>query len=249
MTVGLSFKGRAVQRLSRLGNAPVRYRVWDNLVRTTHWLTALAATVLVATGLYIGNPMALDFLGQGFPWMGTARLVHFYAGLVLSLAVVSRVVWLVIGPPTARWPEFFPTNHRRWADLRRTLLFYFFALRQPPKAVGHNPLAGLTYLVVFGLFVFMIATGLGLYAQQAHLESPMRHFEALVTLFGGAPLTRWLHHGTMWLLVAFTVLHLYCVLLVSRLGHDDTGWSMVTGYKRVSQVEVDEAEKRWGSRG
>ena len=34
-------------------------RVWDHVVRSTHWIIALSIAVLVVTGLYIGHPFLL----------------------------------------------------------------------------------------------------------------------------------------------------------------------------------------------
>jgi Ni/Fe-hydrogenase 1 B-type cytochrome subunit len=112
-----------------------------------------------------------------------------------------------------------------------------FLWQKPPAAEGHNPVAGLAYTIVFALYVVMIATGLGLYAIDADLASPLRGFDALLPLFGGAPGARWTHHVVMWLLIGFAVHHIYSAVLVSLVEKNGEIDSIVSGYKWVSEED------------
>ena len=77
------------------GQEIVRVRVWDLVVRWTHWLIALSILVLSVTGLEIGHPVLSvpGRAGEHFV-MGTVRVVHFYAAIVFTLAVLSRIAWM-----------------------------------------------------------------------------------------------------------------------------------------------------------
>jgi Ni/Fe-hydrogenase 1 B-type cytochrome subunit len=218
-----------------------RVYVWDRMVRATHWIIALTIVVLSVTGIYIGRPFfgPTGPAGQAFV-MGWMKVVHFYAAIAFTLAVAARIVWMFAGPPQARWTELVPVSRERRRALVEMLKFYVFLRPRPPLSRGHNALAGAAYLVIFGLYLLMIATGLALYGQSAHVASPMRGFAALLPLFGGAQTARWIHHAGMWLLILFIVQHVYSVWLTSRLEKNGTMGSIVTGYKNLPRERDEE---------
>lgn len=224
----------------------VRVRIWDRVVRNTHVLIALSIVVLAATGFQIGHPVLAVSgpAGQRFV-MGTVKVVHYYAALVFTLAVAARIVWMFVGKGHARWKEFLPVEATRRSRILPTLAFYLFARRRPPPGLGHNPLAGMSYVVVFGMYVVMILTGLGLYATDAGSASPVYAFTHLLPIFGGAQGARWVHHVVMWLLLGFVVHHVYSAVLTAIVERNGTIDSIVTGYKWVPRSEVErEAAER-----
>jgi Ni/Fe-hydrogenase 1 B-type cytochrome subunit len=225
------------------GNEVVRIQVWQIPVRVTHWLIVLSIAVLSVTGIYLGRPFLLapGAAGQRFV-MGVVRLVHDYAAIVFTLSVASRIAWMFLGNRWARWTSFVPVTRQRWRDLWPTLKFYTFLRRDPPPSVGHNPLAGLSYVAVFALYLVMIATGLALYAPHTAESSYMRWFGFLVPLVGGEQTGRWLHHVVMWLLLGFTVHHIYSATLWSHVEADGTMDSIVTGNKFVSREKLAQAD-------
>lgn len=212
----------------------VRVYVWEWPVRLTHWLTAYAIFVLACTGFYIGTPfiVASGPAGQRFV-MGWAKTIHSYTAIVFALCVVSRVAWMFMGNTYSRWDKFLPVARRRLVGLVQSLRYYFFRLRQPPGFVGHNPLAGFTYLFVFLLYFMMISTGLALYSVSASVNSPFRVFQFLLPLWGGAQTARWFHHVGMWLILGFAVHHVYSAVLMSQVEARGTVESMASGYKFV----------------
>jgi Ni/Fe-hydrogenase 1 B-type cytochrome subunit len=161
--------------------------------------------------------------------------VHAYAAIAFTLAVVARVVWMFVGSKHARWQSFVPTTRQRFLDLWGTFLFYVFVRKRPPEATGHNALAGAAYVAVFALYFVMIASGLGLYALGS--SSYMRWFEPLLSLFGGAQGARWWHHVCMWLLIGFTVHHVFSALLMSATEKNGTLDSIFSGYKWFKRGE------------
>lgn len=212
----------------------LRVYVWEWPVRMTHWCTAYAILVLAFTGYYLGHPYVIvtGSAGRSF-LMGWAKVVHFYAAIVFSLSVLSRIAWMFFGNSYARWNKFIPVTRRRLRGLLPTLRYYLFQLRQPPGFVGHNPLAGFTYTFVFLMFLVMITTGLALYTVSADVHSPFRAFRFLLPLYGGAQPARFLHHVTMWLILAFAVHHVYSSVLMSQVEARGTVESMASGYKFV----------------
>jgi Ni/Fe-hydrogenase 1 B-type cytochrome subunit len=221
------------------GDPLVRVHVWDRVVRSTHWLIALAIAVLAATGVYIGHPFLLAPGAAGGHFiMGTVKVVHFYAAIAFTLAVLSRIAWLFLGKGHARWREFVPVDRERRIGLYHALQFYLFLRRRPDFALGHNPAAGFTYIAVFGLYLVMIATGLGLYAVDASVGSPFRSFAFLLALIGGAQTATWIHHVVMWLLLGFVVHHVYSAVLTSAVEANGELDSIVSGNKWVPASEA-----------
>jgi Ni/Fe-hydrogenase 1 B-type cytochrome subunit len=204
--------------------------VWDLVVRATHWTIFLSMIVLSITGLYLGRPFvaAPGPAGQSFV-TGWMKIVHSYAAIAFSLAVFSRLVWMVIGPRRSNWRQFVPTSRRRWRDMISTFKFYVMLRSKPPATIGHNPLAGATYAVVFGLYLVMIFTGLALYSVSSH--SYMHAWQFLLPIFHGVQWTRWIHHVTMWLLIGFFVHHVFSALLTSRVEKNGVLDSIFSGYK------------------
>lgn len=229
----------------------VRVYVWQWPVRMTHWLIVFSIVILSCTGIYIGNPFLISSgpAGQRFI-MGTMKVVHFYAAIVFTLAVLSRIAWMFLGNRYSTWDKFIPVARKRRAGLIPTLRFYLFLLRKPPGFVGHNPLAGMAYVLVFGLYLIAITTGLAIYANSAHVESPLRIFGSLAPLFGGLQMARWIHHATMWLLLGFAAHHVYSSLLMSQVEQNATIESIFSGYKFVPKDDLVHSGYRFtGRRG
>jgi Ni/Fe-hydrogenase 1 B-type cytochrome subunit len=142
------------------------------------------------------------------------------------------------GNKYARWDKFIPVHLSRRRGFWPTIKFYLFALRKPPGFVGHNPVAGATYTLVFGLYLVAISTGLAMRGASADLESPLRWFASLAPLIGGLQIVRWIHHVVMWLLLGFTVHHVYSGVLMSTIEANATMESIFSGYKFVPREDL-----------
>lgn len=207
-----------------------RVYVWDLVVRLSHWFIVISMSILVITGLYIGDPYLIPAgPAEEMSVMGTMKVVHFYAAIIFSLTVITRILWMFVGSYYARWHQFVPMSPRRRRDVFGMLKFYTLINKEPPLNVGHNPLAGMTYLAVFTLYVIMIVTGVALYSVSA--TSYMGWFEWLLPLLGGAQTARWIHHIAMWFLIGFVAHHIWSAILVSRVEGMGLIDSLFSGYK------------------
>jgi Ni/Fe-hydrogenase 1 B-type cytochrome subunit len=236
--------------VARPGSELVRVYVWEVPVRVTHWVIALAIVVLSVTGFYIGNPFIVVHgpAGQRFV-MGTMKIVHVYAGIAFTLAVLARVAWMFLGNTYASWDKFIPVRAARRSGIWPTIKFYLFLLRKPPGFVGHNPVAGLAYCAVFTIYFVLILTGFTLYGASAHVDSPLRAFAALAPYMGGLQVARWIHHVCMWLLLGFAVHHVYSSLLMSQVEQNATVESIFSGYKFVPREDLEYSGYRFVPRG
>jgi Ni/Fe-hydrogenase 1 B-type cytochrome subunit len=224
--------------------------VWQVPVRITHWLIAFSILVLSVTGLYIGHPF-MTVPGPAGQWfiMGWMRIIHFYAAIMFTCAVLARVIWMFTGNKYARWDKFLAVHRTRQKGIVPTVLFYSFLREKPPAYVGHNPVAGSAYLLVFGLYFLIIATGLVMHAPAAEVGSPLRWFAWFAPLFGGFQIARWIHHVVMWLLLGFTVHHVYSAILVAMIEKNGTIDSIISGYKWVPRHDLLPGPYRWLHRG
>jgi Ni/Fe-hydrogenase 1 B-type cytochrome subunit len=225
--------------------------VWEAPVRVTHWLIAGSIVVLSVTGLYIGYPFITVSgpAGRHFV-MGWMRIIHFYAGIVFMCSVVARVIWMFTGNGYARWDKFIPIRPTRMKGILPTALFYSFLRKLPPSYVGHNPLAGSAYSLVFGLYFLAIATGLVMWsASYADAGSALGWFASWAPLFGGLQMARWIHHIVMWLLLGFAVHHVYSSVLVANLEKNGTLDSIFSGWKWVHRSDLEPGPYRWLHKG
>jgi Ni/Fe-hydrogenase 1 B-type cytochrome subunit len=206
--------------------------VWERPVRIIHWVIVLTIVVLSFTGYYLQHPF-LSGTGQpGHPGftLGLIRFIHDASGFVFIAAVLARIYWAFVGNRYANWRALLPVTSGQRRDLRDMLRFYLFLRRHPPRANGHNPLAGLAYVLLYGLFLVTILTGLGLFAWV--IGAP-----PWPTLFGwtyqvmSIPDMRLLHFLLMYAYIAFAIHHVYSSLLVDIEERNGELSSIFTGWK------------------
>jgi Ni/Fe-hydrogenase 1 B-type cytochrome subunit len=220
----------------------VRVYVWQVPVRLTHWTIALSLFVLAFTGYFISNPpLTAPGPAREHFMMGTLRLVHFYAAILFSVAVLARGLWSLVGNRYSSWRIFLPVEVKRFKALLGTLGYYLFLLRKPPGFVGHNPLAGLVYFFVWLLYCGMILSGLALLSAGAPVDSYLRGFDFLQPLFGGLATARFLHHVGMWLLLGFFAHHVFSSILMSNIEQNGTMESIFSGFKFVPREDLEKS--------
>lgn len=131
---------------------PHQVRVWDLLVRVTHWT--------VAAGI-IAN---LAFTEDGSE-------LHEYVGYAVVALVVIRLLWGFVGSRYARFSDFFPTPKRIKAHLAQ------LNQRQvTSQHLGHNPLAALMALTLWAVIIGLGVTG---YLTESQLLGNTDLFEEL----------------------------------------------------------------------
>ena len=127
------------------------HRVFDPLLRLLHWVIALSIIALIVTS------QLAEWFEHG-PYDKTLWNLHILTGYVLSTALLTRLLWGVVGPASARWRDLW--HPAVWkASLRN--------LRLPSAhRAGHDPIASLAYLFAYGVMALMVVTGLGLSASE-----------------------------------------------------------------------------------
>ncbi|MEO8678093.1 MAG: Ni/Fe-hydrogenase, b-type cytochrome subunit [Vicinamibacterales bacterium] len=218
-----------------------RVYIWERPVRLYHWTTALGMVTLIATGFLIGAPLALMSSGDASSsfWFGTVRMLHFAAGFIVTFALVIRVYWMFAGNQYAKWNNFFPITPTLFKKaLKGTVDVVKVDLLQiqvkPIEVEGHNAMAALSYAGIFLLTIFMIVTGLALYADMSDWWFPQL-FAWVTPIMGGDASVRMWHHLATWAFVIFTMIHVYlCVYHDYVEGHGEIS-SMVAGSKFIEK--------------
>lgn len=219
----------------------VSVKVWDAPLRLLHWSLVLSIVVLTVTGWYIGHPFLSRPPGPATGnLMGWMRTVHLAVGWVFTVVLLARTGWAFRGNRWARWDQIIPVAKYRRDLIRPSVEYYAFRRLEPPPVVGHNPLAGLTYLVLFGMFGLQVFTGFALEA----LHDPGG---LMGTLTGWAfhvlpvPQVRLVHALIMWLTWGFVVHHVYSAWLVDREERSGELSSIVVGWKSLPASRASSA--------
>jgi Ni/Fe-hydrogenase 1 B-type cytochrome subunit len=206
--------------------------VWEWPVRITHWVNFLAILILSVTGIYIGSPKTLALNPSQFV-MGWVRFVHFVVGYIFSISVLSRIYWMFKGNKYANWRVFVPYLFKEGREnMKGTFLFYIFARSKAPPSVGHNGMAGATYLWIFFLYLVMMFTGFALYSEHAPHSLIHNTFGWMFSLMTNQGI-RLTHHLVMWLLIAFAIHHVYSGWLMDVKEKNGVMSSIFGGWKSV----------------
>ena len=189
---------------------PQVLRVYDPLLRALHWVIALSVVALIAS-----SQLAEVF--EDGPWESAIWNLHILTGYGLTAALLTRLLWGLVGPVSARWRDLW--HPATWkASLKN--------LRLPSAhRVGHDPVASLAYLFAYGVMALMVVSGLGLAASE----------------FNTGPLAAWLgnagwvedvmedpHEFGFALMLGFVGLHM-AALVFHQLRGERVAQSMVTG--------------------
>jgi Ni/Fe-hydrogenase 1 B-type cytochrome subunit len=211
------------------------FYVWQLPIRIFHWVNVTAGLILILTGLYITYPFlgAASEHADGF-LMGGIRITHFITASIFILNLIFRLYWFFAGNKYARSNPFTASF---WKGVWKYIKYYLFIPVKNGEHVEHNQLAQLTYWVFFGLgSILMVITGLYLFFEPQLNSAVGSLFAWVPVVFGGTAFAvRGLHHITVWILVLFTLIHLYMSIRDTWLNNNGTIWSIFTGKKKVSK--------------
>jgi Ni/Fe-hydrogenase 1 B-type cytochrome subunit len=192
--------------------------------------------IFSVTGVYIGNPF-MHAISTDQYIMGWMRFLHFVSAYVFLLSMIIRIYWMFAGNKYASWRVIIPLTRRQREDMLGGLKFYLFLKKEPPYAVGHSALASITYLVVFLLFLFEIASGFALYRLSHAPGIILWLLGGWMFIFMEVQTIRLLHHLVMYLLLAFTLIHVYIGWYLDSAEKNGVMGSIFGGYKFVTGKE------------
>jgi thiosulfate reductase cytochrome b subunit len=218
-------------------------------VRVMHWINVVAIAVLLMSGLQIFNAHPALYWGESsytgagpiwapgpFPgwitlpdvqWLAMGRRWHFFFAWVLVINGAAYLVYSLVSRHLKR--DLVPTRD----DLRRIgpSIAEHVRLEHPTGAAAarYNVLQRLAYLgVIFVLLPFLVLMGLGM--------SPALDtiWPGWIEWLGGRQSVRTLHFIAASLVVAFTLVHVFEVVIT---GAWNNLRSMITGKYRLPPEE------------
>jgi thiosulfate reductase cytochrome b subunit len=160
----------------------------------------------------------------GIRWLSMSRYWHFFFAWLLVINGIAYVGYSIFCGHLKR--DIFP-NGRDLRSIGKSIVDHLLFRRPRGEAAKHyNVLQKSAYLaVIFLLLPLVIVNGLGM--------SPMLNAlpTGWVDLFGGRQSVRTIHFLVAWALVAFTVIHVFQVLVN---GFWNNLRSMITGRYRIT---------------
>ncbi len=210
-----------------------KHHCWSILLRLFHWMFVLSIISLVTTGFYINNPWTNTLIEGGTTSLAMTymRYIHFIAAYTLSAAVAIRLFLYIFGNKQERILDVLPVTGRNLKNLYRTLLNYSYISDKHDDRLGHNILAGTSYLITFFAALFMILSGFYmLYPEVSFWQSWG------VKLLGSQQGARFLHHCVMWWFMIFAVIHIYFLIWNDNKNPEGLISSMFTGVKFKHKV-------------
>jgi Ni/Fe-hydrogenase 1 B-type cytochrome subunit len=218
-----------------------RIYVWELPVRIYHWINVLVLLILVVTGFYISNPLAImtqKDVSQLYT-MGWFRYLHFAAAYLFFFNFMARIYWGFVGNKYASWRQFIPISKQfvseMWTVIKMDILLLKGSLKDRQHlSVGHNALAGMTYFLTFIMFLVQCLTGFGLYASMSDWWFP-NLFSWVPAMLGGDILTRQIHHWVMWFFIIFAFIHVYLVFYHDYVEGRGEISSMGGGWKFIEE--------------
>ena len=173
-------------------NSDGTVQLWDPLLRLCH---------LSIAGVFFADYF---FNEEGDDW-------HQWLGYYALACVVLRVVWGFVGPPSARWADFWPTPARLAGHARKLLR------GEPCHRLGHSPIGALVMLLMLTGIAGLVLTG---WASQE------------VDALWGADWPTDLHSGLADAVLALVCVHVLAAIVESVRLRENLPLSMITGRRR-----------------
>ncbi len=229
------FLGRLVQESTAVTSPAAKVYVYEAPLRAWHWVNALCIVILCVTGYLIGKPpLAVPGEASLHYEFGYIRMIHFATGQVLALALVYRLVWAFLGNHHSHQIFLPPVWSRRWwGEVGHEIRWYAFLAKTPKKYIGHNPLAQLAMFLIFVLPLFnAVFTGLALYAEGQGTDSWWYGaFGWVFAVYGNSFYVHTIHRLTMWVIVAFSMVHIYAAIREDVMSRQSLVSTMISGWR------------------
>ena len=226
-----------------------KYYIFSPFLRIFHWMMASSILVLFFTGLYIMTPVSG---GPGHEpsftdWrlsMDLIRNIHFFFGFVLAASFILRIYGWIINRGDRLLPKFWTS--RFMEDMWEVILYYLL-IKDTHKPCLRNPLARLSYLVLYIAVFFEMLTGFGMYYMPNPTGFPAHIFGWQIPLFTEMYM-HWAHHLLAWFIVLFAIGHIYMVIRADLMEREGEVSSMFSGSKTLAHrpADLDDLRDRSG---
>jgi Ni/Fe-hydrogenase 1 B-type cytochrome subunit len=200
-----------------------RVFVFQLPTRIFHWINVLCVGALSITGYLIGDPPVIQHSTEAYTlnWFGICRYIHFTTAWIFLVNWIFRIIWgFFLGNRWETWSNFIPVTKAKWQEIRDVLMQdILLAKNKQHVSIGHNALAGFSYML---LLLIVILTSIALLGWPS-------------TWFGNEMFVRLLHHILMWVILIFSMIHIYLVFFHDYVeGRGETS-SIISGWKFIEE--------------
>jgi cytochrome b len=207
--------------MSETSERLVETPVWDLPVRLFHWSFAIC----FAVSWISGQAENLD--------------LHYGSGLVLLGLVIFRLLWGLVGSPTARFAHFLRGPGAAIAYLKES-----FRHRGPSYSFGHNAAGGLMVVALIVLAGLQVVSGMSS-TDDVIFEGPLY---GRLPDWLGRPLEI-LHEPLANILLALALLHILVILVYRFVKRENLVRAMVLGRARLPEPVAQVAAARGETKG
>jgi cytochrome b len=192
-------------------------RVWDPLLRITHW-----SFVLIVPAMW--------WTAENSKWA-----LHKRLGLVLLGLLAFRLLWGFMGPETARFARFVKGPGEVIAYLRGSL-------PQAAQRIGHSPIGGWSTLALLGALLFQVS--LGLFAGDPYdgMTGPLNPLAGAAL----ADTITEVHETFFWVIAGLIALHLAAIAFYASVKGQDLLSPMVSGDRPPLEGVTGIGPMPWG---
>ncbi len=211
-------------------------KVWDLFIRVFHW----SLVVLFAIAYFTGEEESS---------------LHIYSGYAIGGLITARILWGLIGGQYARFSEFIRPPTKVAAYIKSLMH------GKPDHYLGHNPAGGYMIVALLVMLTITTVTGLKVYGIEGHgplaentainfistanadedkMEGPRehdmeQHNEGFNTSGEEEEFWEEIHETAANLTVLLIFLHVFGVIVSSRMHKENLVRAMVTGRKKSSR--------------
>ncbi|WP_162917175.1 cytochrome b/b6 domain-containing protein [Dongia deserti] len=189
--------------------------MWDLPVRLFHWAFAVFFFLSWASGQF-GN-----------------RDLHYQSGMVLLGLVIFRLLWGLVGSPTARFAHFL-----RWPGAALEHLRRSFGNRLPSYTYGHNAAGGLMVAAVLVLVGLQAVSGMSS-TDDILFEGPL--YGRWPEWFGS--ILEKIHEPLSNVLLALVLLHIAVIVIYRFFKRENLVRAMILGRARLPRSIARMAEQ------
>lgn len=183
-------------------------KVWDISIRIFHWSIVALVPALYFTAKEGGGAMEY----------------HAAMGYLMLWLMIFRLMWGFFGTRYARFTDFL----YKPKDISKYLMSI---LRKPHQFyLGHNPVGGISVLVIIALLTVQVVTGL-FSNDDVLLEGPL----AVMVSEGMSGTLTWVHKESFYILLYVLTLHMGAILFYRFYLHSNLVTPMITGKKKIAK--------------
>lgn len=201
----------------KLVDAPM----WDLPVRLFHWLFV----IFFATSWISGQMEKLE--------------IHYASGMTLFGLVIFRLLWGLVGSPTARFAHFLRGPGAAIGYLKRA-----FAHRAPSYSFGHNAAGGAMVIALVLLIGLQTLSGMSS-TDDVIFEGPL--YGRWPDWLGG--LLEKIHEPLSNVLLALALLHILVIVVYLVVKRENLVRAMIVGRARLPEPVAREAAARGETKG